>query len=95
MKLNRTLVIGGITGGIILIISSYLLFRGDTNETNTGSSPDFTAKLKTNVKGDYITYFTDDGKKRIAPVFGGNKKRNTKKRNTKKYNRTINKNNKK
>jgi hypothetical protein len=92
MKLNRTFVIGGITGGIILIISSYLMFRGDGNETNTDSSPNFMANFRKNEKGDYFT----DGKS-IGPVFGGSKKRNTKKNNKqfKKYNRTMNKNNKK
>jgi hypothetical protein len=90
MKLNRPIIIGSITGGIILIISSYLMFRGNTNETNTDSSPNFMANLKTNVEGDYFT----DGKS-IGPVFGGSKKRNTKKRNTKKNNKRTNKNNKK
>jgi hypothetical protein len=90
MKLNRTLVIGGITGGIILIISSYLMFRGDTNETNTDSSPNFIANLESNDEGDYFKYG-----KNVGPVFGGNKKRNTKKRNTKKNNKTMNKKNKK
>jgi hypothetical protein len=91
MKLNRTLVIGGITGGIILIISSYLMFRGDTNETNTDSSPNIMENIGKNDKGDYLK----DKNGIIGPLFGGNKKRNTKKRNTKKNNKTMNKKNKK
>ena len=90
MKLNRTIVIGGITGGIILIISSYLMFRGNTNETNTNNSPSFMSNFGKNVDGDYFK----DGKS-IGPVFGGSKKRKTtkNKKQIKKYNRTINKNN--
>ncbi len=91
MKLNRTLVIGGITGGIILIISSYLMFRGDTNETNTDSSPNFIANLESNDEGDYFKYG-----KNVGPVFGGNKKKTKKnKKQFKKNNRSKNKNSKK
>jgi hypothetical protein len=79
MKLNRPIVIGSIAGGILLLILGYSMIGGNTNENNE-------RVIGKNSFGDYITGI--NGEK--APLFGGNKKRNTKKNNKKKYkNKTV------